>query len=146
MRGRLVIQFKHTSSVFKHWIYVSKKRKTYLVIHFQHKLFGKHCFKIGFQTQFWNHLRPIFKQQDKGSQWQLGNYLKNGKGPPGQVCLISSSHNYPKVHLVNFFKKSNTNTKHIFFFLNIETCYLNYDTKHIFYFLNTKNTYFNNTF
>ena len=50
LRGRLVIQFKHTHLVFKHWTYVSKKRKTYLVIHFQHRLFGKHCSKTGFQT------------------------------------------------------------------------------------------------
>ena len=97
LRGRLVIQFKHTRSVFKHWTYVSKKRKTCLFIHFQHRLLGKHCSKTDFQTQFWNHLRPVFKQQNKGSKWQLGNYLENGKGPPSQVCLISSSHNYPKV-------------------------------------------------
>ena len=50
LRGRLVIQFKHTRSVFKHWTYVSKKRKTCLFIHFQHRLFGKHCSKTSFQT------------------------------------------------------------------------------------------------
>ena len=46
----MVIQFKQTHSVFKHWTYVSKKRKTCLVLHFQPRLFGKHCSKTGFQT------------------------------------------------------------------------------------------------
>ena len=41
--GRLIIQFKH-------WTYVSKKRKTCLVIHFQYRLFGKYCSKTGFPT------------------------------------------------------------------------------------------------
>ena len=50
LRGCLVIQFKHTRSVFKHWTYVSKKRKKCLFIHFQHSLFRKHCSKTDFQT------------------------------------------------------------------------------------------------
>ena len=50
LRGCLVIQFKHARSVFKHWTYVSKKRKKCLFIHFQHRLFGKHCSKTNFQT------------------------------------------------------------------------------------------------
>ena len=88
-----------------------------------------------------NHLWPVFKQQNKGSKWQLGNYLENGKGPPGQVCLISSSHNYPKVSARQipkstwsaFFKNQTQIPNTYFCFLNTETCYLNYDTKHIFF-------------
>ena len=91
-------------------------------------------------TQFWNHLWPVFKQQNKGSQWQLGNYFENVKGPPGQVCLISSSHNYPTISTRRIPKSTWSafflNQTHIpntyFCFLNTETCYLNYDSKHIF--------------
>ena len=97
LRGCLVIQFKHTRSVFKHWTYVSKKRKKCLFIHFQHSLFGKHCSKTDFQTHSFKITSGLFlnnKTRVLSGNWVI--ILKMVRAHLGQLCLISSSHNYPK--------------------------------------------------
>ena len=126
--------------VFKHWTYVSKKRKTCLVIHFQHKLFWKHCSKTSFQTHSYEITSGLFlnnKIKVLSGNWviilkmvraHLVRYVSSlpltiipkslhaeSQSPPGQL----------------FFKIKHKYQTHISV---CWTCYLNYDTKHIFLF------------
>ena len=118
------------------------KKKKCLFIHFQFRLFGKHCSKTDFQTHSFKITSGLFlnnKTRVLSGNWVI--ILKMVRAHLGQLCLISSSHNYPKVFARQipkstwsaFFKNQTQIPNTYFCFLNTETCYLNYDTKHIFF-------------
>ena len=142
--------------MFKHWTLVSKNKKGRLVCHFCSGIVWKTVFKNQcLKWYFWNHLRPVFKQQKLVFQWQLCNYLEHCMAHLVRhqklYCLLNLTHTVPaalkkkfwikkclfwsKVPVFLIFFKNQTHIPNTFlWFLNTGTCYLNYDTEHIFLF------------
>ena len=140
----------------KHWTPVSKNQKRRLVCHSCSGIVWKTMFKNQcLKWYFWNHLRCVFKQQKLVFQWQLCNYLERDMAHlirhQKLYCLLNLTHTVPTALKKYFLNKkmfisvkgvslfiyflNQTHIPNTFLcFLNIETCYLNYDTKHIFLF------------